>query len=134
MRRRKITPEVIVNSSLTFLFGAIVGFASYSFVGVLSSRLAFAESADGTLPPFPKTLEEIREESTQNFYKIYKPTGPSNPNVSAFYREILRSDPASESVEEPSETPLPNPEVEEELEEKIDEEDKEISQVQEDVL
>lgn len=44
MRRRKLTPEVIVKSLGTFLFGMAVGFGSYHLTGLIISRTASADS------------------------------------------------------------------------------------------
>ncbi len=44
MRRRKITPEVIVKAFGTFLMGMLVGFASYHLTGLVISRTASASS------------------------------------------------------------------------------------------
>lgn len=101
MRRRKITPEVITKTILTFLFGAAVGFGSYHLVGLINSREVFADSP--SVSNFPKTLEEIREESSQPFYKIYKPNGPEKKTIQYFHLETKKSEDyeTTNSSEEP---------------------------------
>ena len=73
MRRRKITPEVVVKSFVTFAFGAIVGFSAYHITGLIVNRSAFAK--DSTEEQFPRTVEPI-ENYKQFMNKFEKLTRP----------------------------------------------------------
>lgn len=44
MRRRKLTPEVIIKGLGTFFVGMAVGFGSYHLTGLIISRTASADS------------------------------------------------------------------------------------------
>lgn len=54
MRRRKLTPEVIIKSVFTFLLSTAVGFLSFHLTGLVIERRAFAD--DGV---FPKTFSDL---------------------------------------------------------------------------
>jgi len=73
MRRRKVTPEVVIKSLAVFLFSAAVSFGSYHLTGLVVNRTAFA--TDEREKPFPKTIEPINEYRNyiNKFEKLIRP-------------------------------------------------------------
>ncbi|MBQ2637641.1 hypothetical protein IJG10_00750, partial [Candidatus Saccharibacteria bacterium] len=126
MKRFKITPEVIIKSSLSFLFGALVGFFAFrlvtkfspNFVAAIDEAAVFAspeKSPEKT--EFPLKLEKASQES-----RLKNESEPLN----LVFRNapVLKVEPPAEpepvevspvSVSEPESTPETpeNPEVEE---------------------
>ena len=67
MKRFKLTPEVVVKSFLSFLFGAIVGFLSF----LLATR--FSPNFVSALNNKPKSSETVKEPTEENFEKTLFP-------------------------------------------------------------
>ena len=93
MRRRKLTPEVVVRSILTFVFGALTGYTSYCLVDLWE---AHSVSATGFNPTLPRTLSDIKEIAQKPASDIYKPEGPTFPYLSWSPSLLIIKEPPSE--------------------------------------
>lgn len=88
MRRRKLTPEVIVKGFTTFLIGAAVGFASYHLTGLIISRTAFAESETKTEETtIIKTYPFIKTTDAQEKDDLDMCTANDNSKIKKNYRK-----------------------------------------------
>ena len=72
MRRRKVTPEVVIKCLGVFMFGGLIGFGAYHLTGVVINRTAFADEPSTT---FPKTIEIVDEYKAfiNKFDKVSRP-------------------------------------------------------------
>ncbi len=83
MRRRKITPEVVIKSFGMFMIGAIVGFSAYHITGLVVNRTVFARA--NTEEHFPKTIEPV-ENHKQFINKFEKLRRPKESELNNFFR------------------------------------------------